>query len=134
MPTVHLPRPIVNQILAHVQRDEERESCGLISKQNGKPRHCYEISNIARNPAIRFQMDPDEQISAMRKIREAGEELFAIYHSHPHSPACPSAIDLQEAGYPDTLYLIISLDTTGLLEMRGFQISQKGATEVELVL
>ncbi len=134
MPIVHLPRPIVNQILAHVQRDEEREVCGLISSLNGKPHQCYEINNIAANPATHFKMDPGEQIDTMREIREAGAQLYAIYHSHPHGPAKPSAIDLKEAGYPDAVYLIISLDTTGILEMRGFQIKQEIATEVALVI
>jgi len=79
-------------------------------------------------------MDAGQQISAMTKMRELGEELFAIYHSHPTAPALPSSYDLDEAAYPDALYLIISLNTKGILEMRGFKIQQKIAMEVPLIM
>jgi proteasome lid subunit RPN8/RPN11 len=65
-------------------------------------------------------------------MREAGEDLLAIYHSHPASPAAPSSIDIAEAGYPDAIYLIISLNTKGVLEMRGFRIREGGIREVAL--
>jgi proteasome lid subunit RPN8/RPN11 len=67
-------------------------------------------------------MKPEEQIEAMRKMRSKGEELFAIYHSHPSTPPKPSAIDLDQANYPGILHIIISLNTKGVLEMRGFRI------------
>jgi proteasome lid subunit RPN8/RPN11 len=70
----------------------------------------------------------------MANMRDQGEELFAIYHSHPTAPAEPSAIDLELAAYPDALYLIISLNTKGILEMRGFRIEQKTAREIALAL
>jgi len=71
---------------------------------------------------------------ALRLMRERGEELFAIYHSHPSSPATPSIIDLEEAGYPEALYLIISLNTKGVLEVRGFRLNGHDAKEVPLEL
>lgn len=70
----------------------------------------------------------------MRSIREQHEQLLAIFHSHPHAPAQPSATDLEYALYPDVLNLIISLNTKGLLEMRGFIINNKIAEEVTLTL
>ena len=78
-------------------------------------------------------MDPEGQIDAMRKIRELDEELFAIYHSHPTAPAEPSPTDLEQIGYPDTLQIIISLDTKGVLEMRGFRLRESGCVE-EIIL
>jgi len=132
--SVHLPRQIVNQILSHVQTDEAREVCGLIAARNGIPCRCHPISNIAERPAVRFVMDPAEQIDALRQMRNAGEELFAIYHSHPGSPAQPSSTDLQEAGYPEALYLIVSLSTRGVLEMRGYYIGDGRVEETALEL
>ena len=35
--------------------------------------------------------------------------MIGFYHSHPHSPAEPSAADVAEATYPGALYLIVSL-------------------------
>ncbi|MBD3670922.1 MAG: M67 family metallopeptidase [Gammaproteobacteria bacterium] len=129
---VTLSRTLVNKILSHAQHAPEDEVCGLIGARDGEARYFYPVKNVAGDPHHLFQMDPRQQIDAMRDMREKGEELFAIYHSHPNAPALPSSIDLEQASYPDALYLVISLNTTGVLEMRGFHIADGQANEVEL--
>jgi len=131
---LRLPRPIVNQLLHLAQRAPEEEICGLISGDAGGFRHCYPVANIASDPRRLFHLDPKGQIDAMRRMREASEELMAIYHSHPHAPALPSATDIQESEYPDVLYLIISLDTEGVLEMRGFKLREGKVAEVPIAI
>ena len=118
--TVELPRRIVNQLLEQALSAPNAEICGLIASFNNKPNHCYPVSNVATTPQSHFQLDPEQQIAAMRQIREQGETLFAIYHSHPSAPATPSAADIEQMNYPDALYLIISLHTTGTLQMRAY--------------
>lgn len=132
MSSVTLPRHIVNQILAHAQTEPDHETCGLIGGINNTATHCYPIHNIALDTSYLFRMDPKEQIDAMRKMRDAGEELFAIYHSHPHSEAEPSVTDLKEASYPDAIYLIVSLNTEGVLELRGFRLNDHDVSELAL--
>jgi proteasome lid subunit RPN8/RPN11 len=127
-----LPRTLVNELLHHAQVSPDNEVCGLIAKQQGRATRIYPIPNAARDTAHRFELDPHSQIEAMRKMRDSGEELFAIYHSHPDSTALPSTNDLQETGYPDALYLIIALGTKGVLEMRGYHVEDGRAREVEL--
>jgi [CysO sulfur-carrier protein]-S-L-cysteine hydrolase len=130
---VRLPRTLVNQLLHAAQSSPETEVCGLIGLgQEGTT--LYPVRNAARDPAHRFELDGSEQIAAMRTMRERGENLFAIYHSHPHTPAWPSARDVKEASYAEALYLIVSLDTRGVLEMRGFRLADSTVTEVPLVL
>lgn len=119
---IQLPRTIVNQILSHAQHSPEDEVCGLIASRGGIPCHSYPVDNVSSEPDRLFRMDPKQQIDAMREMRESGEELFAIYHSHPHAPAAPSVADLEQAAYPEALYLIVSLDTKGVLEMQGFRL------------
>ncbi len=133
MQSITLPRPLVNVMLHHAQLSPASEVCGLIGARDGIPIRCYQVANVAGEPGHLFQMDPREQIDAMRVMRERGESLFAIYHSHPDSPPAPSETDLKEAGYPDALYLIISLDTTGVLEMRGWRLAPR-LEEVELLI
>ncbi len=128
MSQVTLPITLVNKILTHAQHSPESEVCGLIAERDGQPGEVYPVANVAATPDTVFAMDPAAQIEAMRQMRDNGEELFAIYHSHPHAPAQPSARDLEEAAYPEALYLIVSLDTEGVLEMQGFRL-QKGAVE-----
>jgi [CysO sulfur-carrier protein]-S-L-cysteine hydrolase len=131
---IQIPRKITNQLLHLAQISPDYEVCGLIGCKNGLPTHCYPVKNTAENPQQRFQLDASEQISAMAKMRELGENLFAIYHSHPTAPAQPSNNDLELSAYPEALYLIISLNTKGILEMRGFKIDQKNALEIPLIL
>jgi proteasome lid subunit RPN8/RPN11 len=133
-PHIQIPRKIANQLLHLAQISPDIEVCGLIGSKEGWPCSCYPIKNTAEQPQQRFQLDPSQQISAMAKMRGQGEELFAIYHSHPTSPAIPSVTDLNLASYPDALYLIISLNTKGILEMRGFKINHKSAQEIALSL
>jgi proteasome lid subunit RPN8/RPN11 len=132
---IELPRALVNQILHHAQSSPELEVCGLIGAKDGTPVSWYPVKNAASTPQVRFQLDPEGQIDAMRKIRLRGEELFAIFHSHPAAPAEPSPVDLAEAVYLDALYLVISLNIKGVLEMRGFWIGEdKSVKEIKLLL
>lgn len=130
--TLRLPRHIVNELLDHARAFPGEEICGLISARDGVPLRSVAVANTAARPEYRYAMDPAGLIAALRRMREAGEELLAIYHSHPASPAAPSTIDIAEAGYPDAVYLIISLNTEGVLEMRGFRIRAGGVSEVAL--
>jgi hypothetical protein len=41
---------------------------------------------------------------------------------------------LQQAAYPDALYLIVSLDTKGVLELRGYRLRESAVESVELEL
>lgn len=133
-PEIQLSRKLTNQLLHFAQLSPDAEICGLISSKNGVPNRCYSIDNVAEHPAQRFLLNASQQIAALADMREHGEELFAIYHSHPTSPAIPSSTDLKLSAYPDALYLIISLNTKGILEMRGFHINQQIAQEVPLIL
>ena len=134
METIKLPRPLVNTILTQAQHSPENEVCGLIGGHDSHAEHCYPIDNTALDQSRRYQMDPRKQIEAMRQMRDNGEELIAIYHSHPHAPALPSATDLAEAEYPEAVYLIVSLNTVGVLEMTAFRINHNRADEISLEL
>lgn len=117
-----LPRKLATQILTHAQQHADTEICGLISKAGDHPVHYYAVKNIAADPSIRFEMDPGQQIAAMKQMRVHGEELLAIVHSHPTSPPVPSAIDIAEIGYPDVYYIIVSLNTKDAPEMRAYRM------------
>jgi len=134
LPEIKISRKITNQLLHLAQISPASEVCGLIGSQQGKPSSCYPIDNIAEQPQQQFLLDPKQQISAMTKMRERNEDLLAIYHSHPTSPAEPSKIDIDLASYPDALNFIISLNTKGVLELRGFMLGNNSAKEISLVL
>lgn len=132
--TVLIPRKIANQLLHAAQIEPDREVCGLLGAQGGIVSRYYPVQNCDAHPEQRFLLDARQQIAAMREMRERGEQLFAIYHSHPSAPAEPSSADLEAASYPEALHLIISLNTKGVLEMRGFRLAPPEIREVELVM
>lgn len=131
---IQLSRKLTNELLHLAQISPDQEICGLIGGINKQAVRCYPIKNAASQPQQQFLLDTEQQIAAIKTMRENGEELFAIYHSHPTSPAQPSSADLALAAYQEALYLIISLNTKGVLEMRGFKIHQHVAEEVVLRL
>lgn len=132
---IALPRALVNQLLHYAQSSPDLEICGLVGGKDGAPATCYPVRNAAEQPERRYLLDPEEHINTLRAMRERGEDLFAIFHSHPQAPAEPSATDLELAAYPEALYLIVSLNTKGVLELRGFRIDTgRKVEEVELLL
>ena len=132
MKHINFPRPLVNRILTLAQSSPDREICGLISARDNQPVRCIPVTNVADQPDHLFTMDPAQQIDAMRQMREHDETLFAIYHSHPCESAEPSATDLEQAGYPEALQLIVSLNTEGVLELRGYKFVNGEAEPVHL--
>jgi proteasome lid subunit RPN8/RPN11 len=131
---IQLPRKLASKLLHLAQQSPSQEICGLISLKNGTLQTCYPITNVATEPQNRFLLDEKEQIHALKTMRAKGEELFAIYHSHPTAAAYPSTLDLEMANYDNALYFIISLNVKGILELRAFQIENKHATEIVITL
>ncbi len=132
--TLFLPRPLVNKILAHAQQHPDVEVCGLIGNDSKNNKNYYCIDNVSKNPSCRFIMDAPQQIKAMKKMRNKQQELFAIVHSHPTTNAQPSLLDIKESSYKDAYYIIISLNTKGVLEMRAFTQQKENMQEIGLVL
>jgi proteasome lid subunit RPN8/RPN11 len=132
--TLYLPRPLVNKILAHAQQNPTVEVCGLIGNDTSDHKDYYAIENVAEEPGCRFLMDAPQQIKAMKQMRDRQQQLFAIVHSHPTSNARPSALDIEENSYKDAFYIIISLNTRGVLEMRAYTQQQDSMQEIELIL
>lgn len=134
MSVIELPRPLVNQLLRQAQLGDANEVCGLISQCADGSHRLYPVANTSELPETHFSMDASGQIAAMRQLREQGEALFAIYHSHPNADASPSAEDLQHDEYPEAIRLIISMTTKGVLELRGYRISNAGVEVLEVIL
>jgi len=128
-----LARPVVNDLLSSAQRHPGIEVCGFLVR-HGNGCTVRPVRNIADDPSCRFEMDPADMVDAFRRAREDGEEVLAIYHSHPSGPATPSELDRRLAYYPDLPYLIVSLGTRGVLELRAFRFADGNCREIILAL
>jgi proteasome lid subunit RPN8/RPN11 len=132
MDRIELPRPLIEQMLAHSRANPDVEVCGLIAAIGGRAGRCIEVSNVSDTPECRFEMDPREQIDAFRSMRARGETLCAIYHSHPRSAARPSPLDLQLAAYPQALYIIVSMYHPAAPEIFAYRLDEGQARPVAL--
>lgn len=129
-----IPRTLANKLLTLAQDEPDAEICGLIARSDDNQYHLYSISNVAEENGHLFEMHPQQQIEAFKTMRERQQSLFAIFHSHPHSAAIPSARDLKESAYNEALNIIISLSTKGVLDMRAYRYHDQQVEPVELLV
>jgi len=112
-------------ILNHARRDAPRECCGLIGGRDARTQTAYPLRNVATEPLVTYEAAPEDLFAAQRAMRERGEQLLAIYHSHPRSAEpTPSATDVRLAYYPAAVYFIVGLGTEEPC-LRAFRISER---------
>jgi len=116
----------VDAIVVHAREAQPAECCGLIGgTEDGRCETLYRLKNIATNPQFGYEAAPEELFAAQRQMRERGQRLLAIYHSHPRSVTpCPSETDVRLAYYPSATYLIVGLAGSEPV-VKAFQISER---------
>ena len=105
---LQIEQHILDAMLAHGRREEPNEACGYLAAKDGVVICHFELTNIDAAPD-HYSMDPKEQFATIRRTREEGLQLVAVYHSHPETPARPSMEDIRLAYDPDIIYVIVSL-------------------------
>src|SRR6266576_1203050 len=99
----------LESIFACAKEVAPAECCGLIGgTKEGLAKNIYPLRNVATDKSISYEAAPEDLFSAQRQMRELGEELLAIYHSHPRAAEpMPSETDVRLAYYPLATYFII---------------------------
>ena len=120
----------LERIFACAREANPAECCGLIGGETGRASSLYPMRNVAANAIVAYEAAPEDLFAAQRQMRERGEQLLAIYHSHPRATEPhPSETDVRLAFYPQAIYFIIGLAGEQPL-MRAFKISESdGAWE-----
>jgi proteasome lid subunit RPN8/RPN11 len=118
---VQVLRTVYEAMIAHVLQTPTEESCGLLSGHGDRITRMFQAVNVAENRASRYEAEPLDVRRILEAIDEAGQEHLGIYHSHPNSPAYPSATDRRLAAY-DVRYVVISLRDREHPVARAFQI------------
>ena len=99
---------------------------GLI---DGRAQTIYPAKNVATDPLVTYEAAAEDLFAAQRAMREAGEQLLAIYHSHPRAiDPEPSPTDVRLAYYPSAVYLIVGLGNSEPC-LRAFRINQREGWE-----
>ena len=113
-------------IIAHARESAPQECCGLIGgSSEGRAQTIYRARNVATDPLVTYEAAAEDLFAAQRAMREHGEQLLAIYHSHPRATDPePSPTDVRLAYYPSAVYLIAGLGNDEPC-LRAFRIDER---------
>lgn len=110
----------LGKIERHARRALPDEACGLITGRLDDRGDAVVIAvhpseNLAKD-CRSFEVDPALHMSLQRRLRDSGEKIIGVYHSHPLGPPQPSLRDnnaARAAAYPGWVWLITALAPPG---------------------
>ena len=126
-----LSQALQAEVVAHCQSRYPKEACGLLAgpvEAAGPSRQAiqiYPMTNVEDSP-IGYAMDPREQLRVEKLMRQRGQRLIGIYHSHTATEAYPSPVDVRMALSPDLSYVLVSLKDQAAPDFKSYVID--GAT------
>lgn len=126
---LEIPNDIFERIVEQAKAEAPIEACGILAGSDGRVERLYTMTNADRS-RTHCMMEPREQFAVVKDIRAAGLKMLAIYHSHPETPARPSAEDVRLALTPDVIYVIVSLRNAADPAIKGFLINEGAITTV----
>ena len=115
-------------MIAHAQTEIPNECCGILAGANGRVVKLYRTSNTEKSP-FRYRINPNEQLNIYKAIEKNSWSFLGIYHSHIHTEAYPSELDIKIAFWPDSIYFIISLMDISKPVIRAFKIINEQVSE-----
>jgi len=134
MSTLKFPRSIYDELIAHARAGFPLEVCGILGGQGETVARLWRMTNSDASNE-HFSMLPKEQFAIAKEMRGSGLEMLAVYHSHPESPARPSAEDIRLAHTPGISHVIVSLLNPEEPVLKSFKIAAGVVTpeEVEIL-
>ena len=117
------------ELIAHAREEAPKECCGLIAASEGTVIGVHRATNAADAPRYRFEIDRQELYDL---TQELGDDLDAIYHSHPRTAPEPSLTDIEFAKlWPGITWIIVGYAESDP-QVRAWLIDGGEATETEL--
>jgi proteasome lid subunit RPN8/RPN11 len=130
-----LPSDLDTRMLEHARAELPIEACGQVG---GDPSTRRAVSfHPARNrhaSPLRYDIHSEDLVRIVFTIESAGEELLAVFHSHPRSAAVPSPTDVREARY-EAVHVIATLADPGAGAadaLRGWLVKDGSLLEVAI--
>ena len=110
---MQLPAAIAAAIREHARGESPREACGIVvgtaeAADGGLALRWEPTRNSLGSPTL-YEIDAGDLLRISLAADAADEAIWGIVHSHVASKAEPSSTDVLVAGYPDALYLIVSV-------------------------
>lgn len=127
-----LPRAVYDEIRAQGEAAYPLECCGALLGRPAPGGWRIEALAGAANangdsPRTRYEIAPEELVKIAGEARRRGLEIAGFYHSHPDCPAQWSAVDLAEAHWIGSSYIIAEIDQGKAAAMNAFLLA--GTTE-----
>jgi [CysO sulfur-carrier protein]-S-L-cysteine hydrolase len=125
---LEIPRDLHDAMVDHCKRESPLECCGILGGISSRVRSFHPLRNELASET-RYFADARELLAAHVALRECGEEILAIYHSHPRWQAAPSQTDLAENYYGPCPRIIVSLSGDSP-EVRVWQLEPDSCQEI----
>jgi proteasome lid subunit RPN8/RPN11 len=132
-----------DEIVAHAVAGLPNEACGLIAARDGRPVRMYAMANAEESP-VTYRFEEREQLRVFTEVEDRGWGILAFWHSHTHTEPYPSPTDRDRAhwkdpvtgqevaAYPETAYLILSLQDRAHPSIRAFRFEEGRPVEEEV--
>jgi len=124
---VRITKSLQARIFRHLEATWPNEGGGfLLGEVKGADARISEsiaVANVfaAEEQHHRYAMTPQDWMRLEDEADARGLALLGYYHSHPDSPAIPSAYDREHA-LPNFLYLITRVQDGAAREMRAWRL------------
>lgn len=128
-----MDKGVYEAMLGAARKAAPLEACGLLGGKNSYATMFFELTN-ADASGEHYSMYAEEQFDAVKKMRANGVRMLAIWHSHPATPARMSEEDLRLAYTPEVAYIILSLATEEIPEIRGFVVEDGKPEEISVAV
>ena len=116
MNNIKIPKIIKDEIINNAKKNYPKECCGLLIGyiEDNKLICTVSIStkNIAANPYLFFEIDPQEIINIQKLYRKNKMSIIGHYHSHPDSPlgTKPSQRDIGSIHDANMCWVIVGIN------------------------
>lgn len=124
---VNLNRSLQQYIFRHLEATYPNEGggflLGVLNNGGVQITETIQIQNVfaAEEQYHRYAMTPQDWARLEDEADGRGLSLVGYYHSHPDSPAVPSAYDRDHA-LPHFVYLITQVQDAKAVEMRAWRL------------
>ena len=126
-----LPKKFIDEMIAHAREEAPNECCGIVAGQDGQAVKLFRGRNAEASPYL-YYLDKDQLFEIHRECDDNGWEFLAIYHSHTKTKAYPSPTDIDQAYWPESYYVIISLRRRWHPTKRAFRIVDGQVSEEKI--
>jgi [CysO sulfur-carrier protein]-S-L-cysteine hydrolase len=130
--SIRIHAEILNKMLEYARSEPLIECCGLLAGRDGIVTHIFPATNALAS-ATAYEIAPRELFHLFRAVRARGLTHLGHYHSHLASENFPSPTDIEQAGYPDLPYFIVSLLAEAARPVRAFSIREGVVRELDVV-